>query len=428
MNIQNIYNQYLNSTGIVTDSRNIKKGSMFFALKGENFNGNMFAQKAIENGALCAIIDEIEYCKNDNFIVVNNVLETLQKLANFHRKKIGIKLIAITGTNGKTTTKELINSVLSQKFITVATQGNLNNHIGVPLTLLSMNQDTEFGIVEMGANHIGEIAELCKIAEPNFGIITNIGTAHLEGFGSFEGIVKTKTELYNFLEPNDGIIFYNKDNQILSSKINSKNKSYGTNQSADLQLNYISANPLLKLNYIDNQNIIEINTNLIGKYNFENVAAAICVAKYFEIENQKIKNAIENYFPNNNRSQIKQTQHNTLILDMYNANPSSMNVALNNFAEMKKENKILIIGDMFELGESSENEHAKIIELIEKLNFTTVFLVGNQFEKTNTNPNFKTYKNSDTLYEYLKINNLKNSTILLKASRGIKLEKIVDLL
>jgi len=427
MNIKNIYNQYLNSSGIVTDSRNIKSGSMFFALKGENFNGNTFAKKAIQNGALCAVIDEVEFCENENFILVDNVLKTLQDLANFHRKKLGMKILGITGTNGKTTTKELVNAVLSQKFKTVATIGNLNNHIGVPLTLLSMNQTTEFGIVEMGANHCGEIDELCKIAEPDFGIITNVGTAHIEGFGSFEGVVKTKTELYNFLEIKDGIIFYNKNNEILSSKVKTKNKSYGC-EDADLKSNYISANPFLKLNYIDNKQIVEINTNLIGKYNFENVSAAVCVAKYFEIENIKIKNAIENYFPTNNRSQIKETQSNTLILDLYNANPSSMSVAINNFAEMQVQNKILIIGDMFELGNVSETEHKKIVELIKNLNFANVYLVGYQFEKINDCNKFKTFTTSEILYNYLKQNNIMKSTILLKASRGVKLEKVVELL
>lgn len=426
MEISKLHKLYKKSTGVVTDSRKVVKNSLFFALKGDNFNGNEFAKIALKMGASHCIIDEQQFKVDKRFILVDNVLETLQKLANYHRKHLKVKILAITGTNGKTTTKELVNCVLSQKFKTFATQGNLNNHIGVPLTLLSMNENTEIGIVEMGANHVGEIAELCEISEPDFGLITNIGTAHIEGFGSVENIIKTKTELYRFLEQKKGTIFLNSDNEILKNQINySKIITYGTSDKLNSWGKFLSSNPLLKFDFNDKLTKIEVNTNLFGKYNFENNLAAVCIGQYFDIESSKIKSALEKYFPQNNRSQIQKTLTNTLLLDMYNANPTSMKSAITNFAEIIADNKILIIGDMFELGHISKNEHKKIVELIEELKFTKVFLVGKEFSNVNQNK-FDIFETSIDLAIYLSINKITNAIILIKASRGIKLECVVE--
>lgn len=427
MEISKLYDIFKKSSGVITDSRKVEKNSLFFALKGDKFNANEFAAAALKSGALACVIDDEKYKTSEKCILVDDVLVTLQKLANFHRKQLGIKILSITGTNGKTTTKELINCVLSQKFNTCATQGNLNNHIGVPLTLLSMNKNTEFGIVEMGANHPGEIAALCEIAEPDFGLITNIGTAHIEGFGSFEGVIKTKSEMYRFLEKSGGTIFLNSDNGILRNQTTySELVKYGTDCNNFTYGKFISANPLLKVLFYDKNSEFEINTNLFGNYNFENVLAAVCVGQYFRVENQKIKSAIENYFPKNNRSQIQITNSNTLLLDMYNANPTSMSSSIQNFAQIDAANKVLIIGDMLELGNISHDEHFKIIELIRKLNFENVFLVGKEFCKINNE--FKTFEKSTELAEYLTENKIINSTILLKASRGIKLETVAGIL
>jgi UDP-N-acetylmuramoyl-tripeptide--D-alanyl-D-alanine ligase len=428
MEISELHKIFKKSSGIITDSRKIVKDSLFFALKGDNFNGNQFVENALRSGAMFCIIDEENFRIDDRCILVENVLKTLQKLANYHRMQLKIKILAITGTNGKTTTKELVNCVLSQKFHTYATQGNLNNHLGVPLTLLSMSEETEVGIVEMGANHLNEIAELCEIAEPDFGLITNIGTAHIEGFGSFEGVIKTKTELYRFLEANGGTIFLNYDNGILKNQTNHYNLvRYGTNSNINTKGKFISANPYLKFKFWDKDSEIDVETNLFGNYNFENNMAAVCIGQYLDVESIKIKKAIESYFPKNNRSQIQKTKTNTLLLDMYNANPTSMKSAIDNFAEIKSENKVLIIGDMLELGHISGIEHKKIVDMIEILGFQKIFLVGKEFGKINQN-RIPVFETSTELAKYLLSNKISDATILLKASRGIKLENVLEYL
>lgn len=418
MSIENLYKLFSENYLVDTDTRSIRKGSIFFALKGSNFNGNKFASNALDKGSNYAIIDEIEYKTGSNTILVENVLETLQKLANYHRKQLNIPIISLTGSNGKTTTKELINAVLSKKFITTATKGNLNNHIGVPLTLLSMTKNTEIGIVEMGANHLKEIELLCKITEPNYGYITNFGKAHLEGFGSVEGVIKAKSELYNFLRNSDGKAFINTDDktQVKQSKgiisINFNNRI----------IPFVQANPFVEVTFED----LHIKSQLIGKYNYNNIAAAIAIGNYFGISATEIKNAIEEYIPSNNRSQIINKRGNKIILDAYNANPSSMQAALENFNQLQDTSKIIFLGDMFELGESSKDEHQKIAELATSLNFKNVYLIGKAFSTTSVKnafifDNFETFKNSKN---YL---NIKDSTILIKGSRGMALERILDL-
>jgi len=428
VSIYSIYNKYPN---IVTDSRIKQSNGIFFALKGDNFNGNEYAKISIVNGCNIAIIDEPKYKLNDNYILVENTLECLQKLANYHRRQLNIPILAITGTNGKTTTKELINAILSKKYQTTATKGNLNNHIGVPLTILSMNKTTEIGIVEMGANHPGEIEYLCQIAEPDFGIITNIGKAHIEGFGSFEGVKATKNELYKYIQENHGKLFINLDNKILVSLIDSQEIiTYGTNKSTYCIGNIKDVNPYLELNWklIRNLKYHSISTKLIGAYNLENVLAAICIGSYFEVSDTEINNAIENYTPNNNRSQLLKTEKNTLLLDLYNANPTSMKAAIENLDLINAKNKIAIIGDMFELGKVSKKEHLSIAQLLSDKRFNKVFVVGSLFYNVLDNNRFQYFKNVDDLKIYLLSNAIESSTILIKGSRGIHLEKIVDCL
>jgi len=419
MNIEQLYELYTKTYLADTDTRKIRKGSMYFALKGDNFNGNEFAADALKNGASYAVIDEAEYHKLPNTVLVSNVLETLQKLANFHRKQLAIPIIALTGSNGKTTTKELINAVLSKEYETTATTGNLNNHIGVPLTLLSMTPKTKIGIVEMGANHLKEIEFLCSIAEPNYGLITNFGKAHLEGFGGLEGVIKAKSELYDFLRLTNGTVFINTDDVL------QVNQSSGINaiefNSRDIK--FVEASPFVKVQF---KNAI-IESNLIGKYNYNNIAVAVAVGNYFKIPETYIKKAIENYIPVNNRSQIIQKGTNKIILDAYNANPSSMQAALENFAQLKDTNKIAFLGDMFELGKDSNLEHQKIADLVTSYNFSKVYLIGKAFSTTNVknafvSESFESFKNS-TNYS-----NINNATILIKGSRGMALERLLDLL
>ncbi|NJB72805.1 UDP-N-acetylmuramoyl-tripeptide--D-alanyl-D-alanine ligase [Saonia flava] len=424
MTIDNLHNLFLEYPTVCTDTRKIKKNSIFFALTGENFNGNKFALKAIENGAEYAIIDEEEYMVSDKTILVNNVLKTLQELSEYHRNHCTAKIIALTGSNGKTTTKELINSVLSKKYQTIATEGNLNNHIGVPLTLLKITPNTEIAIVEMGANHLGEIEFLCKIAKPDYGYITNFGKAHLEGFGGIEGVIKGKSELYNHLISGKKNIFLNGDDPIQKEKLGNYIKKIGF--SAHNQKYYIitlqDSSPFISLQF---ENTI-VNTQLIGNYNFTNCCAAILIGKYFNIPLNDIRSAIEEYNPKNNRSQIINKNGHHVILDAYNANPSSMKVALENFYNIDRENKILFLGDMFELGKYAEVEHQAIVDLITKLKFEKVFLIGENFHKTNST--FTKLKSYDDLREALKSIILKNNTILIKGSRGMALERILDFL
>ncbi|MBC8464310.1 MAG: UDP-N-acetylmuramoyl-tripeptide--D-alanyl-D-alanine ligase [Bacteroidetes bacterium] len=419
MNIAELHLLHLKSSGICTDTRKVQKGNIFFALKGDNFNGNEFAEKAINLDCDYAIIDEKEYQINDRFILVEDVLTTLQKLANFHRKKLSCPVIGITGTNGKTTTKELIFSVLSTQHKTVATQGNLNNHIGVPLTLLRTPLDTEILIVEMGANHPKEIDFLCQIAQPNFGIITNIGKAHLEGFGSYDGVIATKNELYQFIKHENGILFVNETDELLHALSKKTDCIYYGKENAQFK----SANPLVTLTF-QNANI---QSQLVGAYNYLNIIAACSIGNYFDVTTKNIKTAIENYTPSNNRSQVEKTaKGNTLILDAYNANPSSMQVAISSFKEMQGNQKTAILGDMLELGENSIAEHKSIIKLLEDANFYRTFLVGKEFAKTESS--FPCFENTAKLSAWIEKHPIKGQTILLKGSRGIKLESLKEVL
>jgi len=418
MKIANLYKLYCQHFLVDTDTRNIRKNTLFFALKGDNFNGNSFAEEALKLGASFAIVDEEAYETKENIILVNNVLETLQQLANYHRRHLKIPIIGLTGSNGKTTTKELIHVVLNKKHNTQATKGNLNNHIGVPLTLLSMTDKTELGVVEMGANHLKEIALLCAISEPDFGYITNFGKAHLEGFGGMEGVIKGKSELYAFLKENDKTVFVNPDDEIQVEKTQEIN----TINFKVEALRFSEANPFVKLSYNNNT----IQSNLIGAYNYSNIAAAITIGAYFKVSDEAIKEAIESYVPKNNRSQIIETKNNKIILDAYNANPSSMKVALENFSAINAETKVVILGDMFELGDESLQEHQAIVDLAISLNFETTFFVGENFNQIKTDAHqFKTY---ELLEDYIKKKPLENQSILIKGSRGMRLERVLNII
>ncbi len=429
MNIEDIYCIFKDYPLITTDSRNIPANSIFFALSGENFNGNKFAEEALSKGAAYAIIDEPEYAVNYRTILVNNVLLCIQQLARIHRDQLKLPILAITGTNGKTTTKELVAAVLSEKFKVNYTKGNLNNHIGVPLTLLLMNNETEFGVVEMGANHPGEIKTLCEIANPDFGIITNIGKAHLEGFGSFEGVIKTKSEMYSFLRNKGGKCFVNTDNKLLVEQAKGLEQiSYGKSVSYFMAGELASTGNHLVVKTLFRKGWLYMKSKLVGDYNFENLLAAVCVGKYFEVDPIKIQEAIANYVPSNNRSQLIENGKNTIIMDAYNANPTSMLAALSNFANIRNENKCLILGDMLELGDASEEEHQKIADYIEEKRFADVFLVGSQFKKAHFNTQKKKFDQVELLSNYLKTQPIENKLILIKGSRGIHLEKILELL
>lgn len=426
MNIEQLHKLYLTATGVSTDTRKIINGNLFFALKGENFDGNLFAEKAIELGAAHAIIDDENYLKPvKNIILVENVLETLQNLAKFHRTYLNIPIIALTGSNGKTTSKELIHAVLKENFNTIATQGNLNNHIGVPLTLLSMNKNTEIGIVEMGANHHGEIAALCEIAQPDFGYITNFGKAHLEGFGSLEGVIVAKSELYEHLRKNNKKVFVNSGDPVqIENTRGIESFTFGIkNSGSDVEIDLIEANPFLKLSFSNTQ----INSNIIGRYNFSNLAAAIAIGTYFKVTPQKIKKGIESYTPGNNRSQIIKIQSNTIIMDAYNANPTSMRAALDNFNLTEAVHKVAILGDMFELGDDAKAEHQNIAEFAELLNMDYIILVGNNFFKTKTDKS-KKFESFEDLKAFLEIVHFENFHILIKGSRGMALERVLDLI
>ena len=416
MNIETLYKIYSQHYRVDTDSRKIRKNTLYFALKGENFNGNVFAEEAISKGALFSIVDEKEYATKDSIILVDNVLETLQLLAIYHRKKLNVPILSLTGSNGKTTTKELINAILETQYRTTATTGNLNNHIGVPLTLLSMTPQTEIGIVEMGANHHKEIEFLCSIANPDFGYITNFGKAHLEGFGSVEGVIEAKSELYTYLKRNDKTVFVNTSDKIQVEKTSGMNVVPISNS-----VEFVEANPFVKIQFKNER----IQTHLIGNYNFSNIAAAITIGEHFNISLENIKNALENYKPTNNRSQILKTKNNnTIILDAYNANPTSMKAALDNFSSLKSDAKIAILGDMFELGKESKEEHQFICDYCKKLGLKNVLFVGELFNQTTTE--FKKFQSFELLKNYLEHSPFKNQHLLIKGSRGMALERALD--
>lgn len=428
ISIEELYKIFLKYPAVSTDSRNIRQESLFFALKGEKFDGNSFALNALQLGASYAIVDDEKYAINNAFILVDNVLETLQKLALYHRKQLNIPVIAITGTNGKTTTKELINAVLSRKYKTIATSGNLNNHIGVPLTLLSVTQETQIAIIEMGANHQGEIDLLCKIALPTHGIITNIGKAHLEGFGGFEGVVKTKTELYNFLRLTNGLAFVHKNNSLLMDHSDGiKTITYGSDLSSAFTGSVVETDdPFLSILVSFKSCSMIIGSRLYGRYNFENILAATCIGYHFNIDPEDIKAGIEKYEPSNNRSQILNTGKNILILDAYNANPDSLSSAIHCFVASSYPEKTVIIGDMFELGKESDEEHNNILKLLEKAQFKEVFLVGPIFTRLNAKREWLCFQDSDLARLWFDHHQLKGKTILIKGSRGIKMEKLTD--
>lgn len=429
MEISQLYEIFKQYPSITTDTRNCAENSIFFALKGSNFNGNLYAKKALELGCKYAIVDEAEFAdESQNIFLVDDCLTTLQKLASFHRSKLSIPVIGVTGTNGKTTSKELITAVLSQEFNVLSTHGNLNNHIGVPLTLLKMTKAHEIAVIEMGANHVGEIKTLVEIARPNYGLITNVGRAHIEGFGSFENIIKAKGELYDFLrEQKNSKIFIDNDNPYLKNISEGiATISYGNDDSLFVCGRAVANDPYLSFVWKFSKNDHIVKTNLIGEYNLSNALAAVAIGKYFGVKTAKICKAIEEYVPNNNRSQLKKTEKNTLIIDAYNANPTSMGAALQNFTKMDVPNKTLILGDMRELGNDSAAEHQKIVDFIASNSIDNAFFVGDNFSKTNTT--YPCFATLDDFTKFLKENPIEDRFILIKGSRGLQLEKCVDLL
>lgn len=417
MSISDLYSIFCEHPIITTDSRECPAGSIFFALKGDNFNGNEYASVALEKGCSYAVTDEqIDGICDERIILVDDVLTTMQMLANYHRHQLGIRIIGVTGTNGKTTTKELISSVLSKKFNVLYTQGNFNNHIGVPKTLLRMTQEHDIAVVEMGANHPGEIKTLVEIVEPDFGIITNVGKAHIEGFGSFEGVIKTKGELYDFLRKGSKNVFINENNEYLMGISQGLNLiRYGNNG------RMIACDPYLRMEYQGKT----ISTKLIGAYNIDNALAAATIGHYFGVEDNSICEALEEYTPSNNRSQLKTTDLNTLIIDAYNANPTSMMAALKNFRDMKVENKMAILGDMRELGHISAEEHQKVVDFIKETQIEC-WLVGSEFAKTNCD--FRKFNNVDEVKDEIKQSQLQGHYILIKGSNSTKLYQLPEYL
>ena len=431
MTIENLYNIYLQHSVVCTDTRKISAGCIFFALKGDNFNGNTFARKALEAGASYAVIDEPAYKEDGRYILVDDVLLTLQQLASYHRKQLSIPVIGITGTNGKTTSKELFNAVLSQKYKVYATQGNLNNHIGVPLTILSVGNDIELAIVEMGANHQREIAFLCEIARPNYGLITNVGKAHLEGFGGFEGVKKAKGELYDFLKANGGTVFLNADNPNLREMYgplsSGKLIAYGASADSLVEGRIVENDPFLTIDWISGDGTHRVRTNLTGSYNLENVVAAVTAGVQFGLTAEEINRGISTYTPGNNRSQIIKTGSNTIIGDYYNANPSSMVVALDNLAAISAPKKALILGDMFELGAEASAEHQNIVKKALAVPAEERIFIGNEFYRMKDDT-ARFYRTTAEACQGLKEQPLKDAVILVKGSRSMKLETLIDLL
>ncbi len=417
MTIQGLHHLFLQHPSISTDSRNIKASCIFFALSGENFDGNTFAKEALDKGASYVVVSKNNHPEDSRYIIVDNVLKTLQDLASFHRDYCKTPIIGLTGSNGKTTTKELLYAVLCKKYNTLATQGNFNNHIGVPLTLLELSPRTELAIVEMGANHPGEIAYLCSIAKPDYGYITNFGQAHLEGFGSFENVIKAKSELYDYLIASDKSIFYNHQDSLQQNILEEYLNKVAINIKGDLSIS--AMDPLLSIQW----NNRKVNTQLVGTYNFANCATAVGIGEYFEVPEEDIVAALESYRPKNNRSQIVKTEQNTLILDAYNANPTSMKAAIESFKAIDASRKVLILGDMLELGTFAQEAHLEMVKLLEEQNWEKVLLVGPLFK--NCHSSFMSFENTTDLNTHLKSQPITNSTLLLKGSRGIALENCV---
>jgi UDP-N-acetylmuramoyl-tripeptide--D-alanyl-D-alanine ligase len=429
MNIADLYELYLSHPNVTTDSRNCPNNSLFFALKGENFNGNQYATLAIQKGAAYAIVDEKQFAIDERYILVENVLLTLQDLARFHRQKLAIPVLGITGSNGKTTTKELCAAVLQQKYNLHYTKGNLNNHIGVPLTILGIQPSVEFAIIEMGANHPGDIKELVEIAQPNYGIITNVGRAHLEGFGSFEGVIKTKKELFDFIIQTNGKVFIDCDNPYLNTMaVGTEQVCYGSKSDCYVTGKIKHASPFVSFEWTNNDSQAQvIQTSLIGEYNLSNLLAAVTVGSYFGVTPEQCKLGIESYVPENNRSQFVRTAKNELILDAYNANPTSMEAAIRNFKNITSHlSKMVILGDMFELGKEAKVEHQKIVDLLQELKFEQVLLVGELFAQTHSS--YIRFQTGEQVISYLQEKDFQGFSILIKGSRSMKMERAVDFL
>jgi UDP-N-acetylmuramoyl-tripeptide--D-alanyl-D-alanine ligase len=435
LSVGELYDLYFKAGhNVTTDTRKIIPGSIFFSLKGPNFNANELATKAIEGGCKYAIVDEEKFANGSTIFLVEDGLKALQQLARHHRDQFTIPFLAITGSNAKTTHKELINAVLSKKYHTLATEGNLNNHIGVPLTLLKLRSIHEFAIIEMGANHQGEINELCEIADPDFGLITNIGKAHLEGFGGIEGVKKGKSELYKYLQKKHCKVFINGDDEVLHDLAKENDKiSYGTTKLYDAIGKNMTDGETVAFKWStrygdkDWNKLPLVKTRITGKYNFINCLAAVCVGQHFLVEAKDIDEALSTYVPAMNRSQLVKTQTNSILLDAYNANPNSMKVAIENFADYKAEQKWLLLGDMFELGEYSKAEHQAVIELLTAKKLSNVILVGNEFASLQNN-SFKTFKTTQECLDHLKAHQIKNATVLIKGSRGMKMETLQEVL
>ena len=457
--IQRLYSQYLLTRRVTTDSRKITPGCLFFAFRGENFDGNAFAPQALEQGAALCVVSDPRFGVDERCIVVDDVLEVLQQLASYHRSQLSIPVIGITGTNGKTTSKELVSAVLSKRYRTFATCGNFNNHLGVPLTLLSIPEDAEIAVVEMGANHPGEIDFLCGIAQPDFGLVTNVGKAHLEGFGSFEGVVRTKTELYRFVAAQNGTLFVNAGNAVLMdassalatipdqpsmvpgyipglpSQMGACHEfsqlsvvTYGSGDESEIKGTLVGSNPYMKFYVEQDDKVYTIQSHLIGNYNFDNAMAAVAVGLYFNVDMFDIKEAIESYEPTNNRSQYKRTAKNELILDCYNANPSSMKVAIDNFKSMNHSKKVLMVGSMKELGTESEKEHSALVGEIMKCGFDQVVLVGDEFVTKPEDGSILCFSNVDEAVAYFAQHPVEGALVLLKGSNSTRMGRMEEVL
>lgn len=427
MEIAELYKCFMECGKVTTDSRNCPEGSMFIALKGETFNGNAFAAQALKQGCRYAVIDESEYA-GEGTILVDNCLQALQQLANYHRRQLKTPVIGITGTNGKTTTKELISTVLSRKFNTLYTEGNFNNHIGVPLTLLRLTKEHEMAVVEMGANHPGEIKTLVHIAEPDYGIITNVGKAHLQGFGSFEGVIRTKGELYDFLRDKGGAtIFIQNENPYLNGIAEGLTcVRYGQTAGLYVSGELISCSPFLSFRWTAEGVSHEVNTHLIGSYNLDNMLAAAAIGRYFGVSDDDISSALASYLPRNNRSQLKETADNKLIVDAYNANPTSMMAALKNFRQVEAPHKMVILGDMKELGEASREEHQKVVDYLKECGFDRVVLVGPEFAAATHS--YQTFQHVDEVLADIRMHKPQGYYILIKGSNSMKLSQLPEYL